>query len=771
MSAAPAPTERSAPDRSGPDSAFDPGPLESSLSRRLPTRWIGQRLRLLVLLALLGCLAVFALARWHAANPFVEASFTTGADGQMVLVQSPLPALNRLQGRALVSATSNTAALSGPVVALDAALLHESQRWQVKDPLRQRQRLQQAAWSALLAAGPLSLRFDDGQTVQVQPTARGYSGLGLLFWPLVGVALLLYLLSVVVVLARPQLRNGLYAVMALGQAGNLLFVALQSGPGIGGLLEPWANDMPWRLAFDSLGAAAAVHAFSLHPRRLPQMRWLVWGAWALALSFGLLSFSAPPPGLWWWAQAQCVVLGAVALYVIHFSYRLEPNPFALVIQRVAGLALALTLLVTLAVGAAAQGPVVAQRAASAGGAMWALFLAAPLLLAPFVARSRQMLREFAMLAGVSTVAAALDLVFVAVFSLGPFTSFTLAVFVALGVYAAARQWVLNHLTGVSVLTTERTFEQLYRVAREVQVQPARHAALLAQLLRDLFDPLEMLHVPRQTAHARVVASGSALMVPLSSGALTAARRNPATGADNSADKASDKAVVLRFARRGQRLFTDDDARLADRVVEQLRRAVAYDKAVERGRSEERLRIAQDLHDDIGARLLTLMYQAPNLEMEEYIRHTLKDLKTLTRGLAASEHPLSHAAAEWKSDLTQRLAVAQIQLGWQFSSDRDLKLSMVQWSALTRIVRELVSNTLHHAQATRVDVSFHLQGALLQLQVADDGSGRSPELWSHGLGLGGVRKRVKVLGGEVQWFDNVPCGIVCKVRVPNFSQRS
>ena len=67
------------------------------------------------------------------------------------------------------------------------------------------------------------------------------------------------------------------------------------------------------------------------------------------------------------------------------------------------------------------------------------------------------------------------------------------------------------------------------------------------------------------------------------------------------------AVMIRFAQRGRRLFTTEDARLTNRVVEQLKRAVHFDKAVEQGRSEERLRLAQDLHDDIGARLLTLMY--------------------------------------------------------------------------------------------------------------------------------------------------------------------
>ena len=50
-------------------------------------------------------------------------------------------------------------------------------------------------------------------------------------------------------------------------------------------------------------------------------------------------------------------------------------------------------------------------------------------------------------------------------------------------------------------------------------------------------------------------------------------------------------------------------------------------------------------------------------MEDYVRHTLQDLKTLTRGLAAPNHRLSHAAAEWKADLTQRLTAAHVELDW------------------------------------------------------------------------------------------------------------
>ena len=38
----------------------------------------------------------------------------------------------------------------------------------------------------------------------------------------------------------------------------------------------------------------------------------------------------------------------------------------------------------------------------------------------------------------------------------------------------------------------------------------------------------------------------------------------------------------------------------------------------------------------------------------------------------------------------------------------------------------------------------------------------------GLGLGGVRKRVKLLGGEVSWRENRPRGIVCDVNVKAFA---
>jgi len=453
-------------------------------------------------------------------------------------------------------------------------------------------------------------------------------------------------------------------------------------------------------------------------------------------------------------------LGGTAIGLLSWSLARAAHPFTLLMRRF-GVVTVVTLALLIAASAmASRVPRVQYDIASIGSMIWYVFFGALLLLLPFLSKSQQIVREFSLLAAISTVATSLDLLFVAVFSLGQFASLTLSLFLSLGAYAGVRQWVLNQLLGNSMLTTERMFEQLYRIARDVEAHPDRTAVLLSTLLRDLFEPMEVIVVPRRLNGARVVHAGAALILPVP-------QLGGVGGSDDEAAQ-TPLSIALHFAGRGRRLFTWEDARLADRIVEQLRRAVAFDKAVEQGRSEERTRIAQDLHDDIGARLLTLMYKAPTPEMEEYLRHTLKDLKTLTRGLAASNHRLSHAAAEWKADLSQRLTVAQIELGWHFRFDDDMLLSVVQWSALTRVLRELISNTIAHSQANRVDIRFELQADRLHLTVTDDGIGRNPRSWSHGLGLGGVRKRVKQLGGEVEWRDAEPHGVTCVVTLQSFS---
>src|SRR5512137_853971 len=99
------------------DSAFNASAFDRALDQRLPTRWIGWRLRLLVVAALIGCVGLFALMRWLAASPALDAVFQASPQGPLKLIGSPAPALNAFAGRGL-SAVVGTDGVAVPLDAL-----------------------------------------------------------------------------------------------------------------------------------------------------------------------------------------------------------------------------------------------------------------------------------------------------------------------------------------------------------------------------------------------------------------------------------------------------------------------------------------------------------------------------------------------------------------------------------------------------------------------------------------------------------------------------
>ncbi|HZF79938.1 MAG TPA: histidine kinase, partial [Rubrivivax sp.] len=440
-------------ERALPDRAFEASTFEGTLGNRRPQRWMNWRRRALVLAALVGCLGVFSLARWLASTPHLAGEWAGTADGRLVLVSAPDPQLDAQRGQVL----QRVHAPGRPPLAVDSLLLHRSPRWQVDDDARVRQITQHEGLAAALGTREsVRLEFASGATLAAAVLPRSYSGLGLAFWPLAGLGLLLYLFGLVVLLARPQPRNGLYVTMAWCQAANLLFIALESSRGLGlPLLGPSSFDGEFglRVALDLCTGAAGVHAYALHPRPLASAGRIAAAAWSGAAGLLLLTLLGLLPGVWWWTQGGCIALCSAALVMARRSHRAEHDPYALVMCRFATATLTTLVLASAAVAIAARLPDAAPRVVAWASGAWYLFLASLLLLTPFLARSRQVLREFAMLAGISTVATSLDLLFVAVFSLGTFTSLAMAVFIALGVYAGARQWMLNHLIGNSMLTT------------------------------------------------------------------------------------------------------------------------------------------------------------------------------------------------------------------------------------------------------------------------------------------------------------------------------
>ncbi len=715
-------------------------------------RWLDRRRQVLVLAVLLGCIALAGLIAWLSVQPQLDSRWRHTADGRVEWL-----------GPAVERAPEHLVAIeaAGQILTPPPGLrpLFASTRWAPGDEARRTLLQWNSTLHALLHTPGAVWVLDSGRRVPVV----GPPGLRLptaTFWVLAALALALYAIGFVVSLVDLRLQNLLFGVIAVCQAGNLLALGVEQA-------LQWGHPPLWmrldsalRSGADLLTAAAIVHVACLYPRRQKHTEWLITLVWTIAVLMTAAALTAAGdgrgtlPGGWWWTQLVIAAMGIAALVQLTRSRRAEAHPLLPKLQRIGVLMLAGWLTLTAGLAIAPHGPSLLAGSSDILPPLWTAFFASLLLITPFIGRAPAALREFLLVAGVSTFAAVVDMALVAVFSVGRVASLTLTLFLALGLYAGARHWLLGRLLGRAPMDMERLFEQLLRSARAIEAQPSSGPDVLVELMSKLYDPIDVQRLPGGEGPARVGGDGAALLLT-----IPAEIGSPGDGPWT---------LVLRFAQRGRRLFNSQDARMADSITEQLRRAAAFGQAVEQGRSEERLRLAQDLHDDIGARLLTLMYQAPTPEVEDYVRHTLQDLKTLTRGLAASTHRLSDAGAEWKADLGHRLDSARLQFHWALEFDHDPELGVTAWSALTRVLRELVSNVIAHAQARRVEVVLKLSGGQLTVAVQDDGNGRDPQAWAHGLGLGGVRKRVRQLGGDVVWAEVQPRGIVCRVTVPNLA---
>ncbi len=182
--------------------------------------------------------------------------------------------------------------------------------------------------------------------------------------------------------------------------------------------------------------------------------------------------------------------------------------------------------------------------------------------------------------------------------------------------------------------------------------------------------------------------------------------------------------------------------------------------------EERERIYQDLHDDLGAKLLTLVYRAQNANNAELARSALQDLRDVVSRAGDESSALSDIMADYRIECEKRLGDVQIQLVWDNRIDDDTwLLTQPQALNLGRIIREAISNVIRHAHATQVMVTFQLNNSHLLLTIEDDGNGLQENGKSVGRGLSNIKKRATLLGGEVHFSPRHSGGLTLDVRIP------
>jgi len=348
-----------------------------------------------------------------------------------------------------------------------------------------------------------------------------------------------------------------------------------------------------------------------------------------------------------------------------------------------------------------------------------------------------------LLAVISAVlVAALDLLLIWGLHLNPLLSLGWALFLAGWIYFPLRQWLWQRMIGRMESRLEEFLPDVIGIAfassdegREQRWQ---------QILRRLFAPIE--HNIRDGAfnQTSIAEEGLSLLLPACAGM---------------------PARELRYASEGKRLFTRADVEFSQGLCNLMTRAAESREAYECGAAEERDRVYSNLHDDIGAKLLSLVIGAENPERADLARSALHDLRDIVSHGGRGTVPLFDLLADIHAEIDGRLITADLSLYWhQPDNLPDTLVAPEPAMHLSRIMRESVSNTLRHARASRLIVNVEAQDGYLSIELLDDGQGLPELKLRPGKGLINMRTRAEKLGGTIEWQTALPQGCLVRFRV-------
>lgn len=196
----------------------------------------------------------------------------------------------------------------------------------------------------------------------------------------------------------------------------------------------------------------------------------------------------------------------------------------------------------------------------------------------------------------------------------------------------------------------------------------------------------------------------------------------------------------------------------------------------------RMRIATDLHDDIGASLsqialLSEVVRQQGGKNDPQTTERLSKIARVSRELVDSMSDIVWAInpnRDSVSDLTHRmrrfasdtLTARDIKVRFRASeSDYGVKLGANTRREVFLVFKEAINNIARHSGCGAVDIQIETSSMWLTLHLRDDGKGFAPAAESDGHGLASMQARAEFLGGSLEILSGNSQGTTLTLRCP------
>jgi len=175
---------------------------------------------------------------------------------------------------------------------------------------------------------------------------------------------------------------------------------------------------------------------------------------------------------------------------------------------------------------------------------------------------------------------------------------------------------------------------------------------------------------------------------------------------------------------------------------------------------ERQRLLRDMHDGAGGLLTHLLLDVRQnrltpSEIERGLQSAVDDLRNIASAIDADDEPIDEALAVFKERVAARLSRSGIVFNYRCVLPNPApSIDVQRLLSLYRLLQEGVTNTLRHAEASRIDLTVEAQGEdAILITLSDDGTGFDPmgakSSPGEGRGLANMRSRASQMGGHLR----------------------
>ncbi|GAA2060541.1 sensor histidine kinase [Streptomyces albiaxialis] len=219
-----------------------------------------------------------------------------------------------------------------------------------------------------------------------------------------------------------------------------------------------------------------------------------------------------------------------------------------------------------------------------------------------------------------------------------------------------------------------------------------------------------------------------------------------------------------------------------RLIVELEQAQAELAAAHQrqGAADERERLARDIHDTLAQGFASIVVLAEaarsGLDAEparsaqqlHSIEQTARENLAEARELVASGHAAAPSRGSAAEPLRRTLDRFAEDTGLEVTAElADVVCDQPTRIALLRCAQESLANVRKHAGASAVGVVLSEQGAVVELEITDDGTGFAvADAEERGFGLRGMRRRLTELGGDLKITSSLGNGTRVLAMVPS-----